>query len=148
GAVMPPSLRPPTNVVVFQWPCGIAAMHRLPRSDRPRSLAIFVEAPVSSMKTRRRGSRSGCAARQACLRAATSGRSCSLACAVFFEGLRVAIEEAPDRTPRKPLIVLPLQVGGDLRQRDVDGLGKQPEDLAGMSLDPVGALVAALRPRS
>jgi len=82
------------------------------------------------MKTRRRGSSWGCAARQACLRAATSGRSCSLACAVFFEGLPVAIEHAPDRARRKPLTVHPLQMGGDLRQRDVDGLGDQPEDLA------------------
>ena len=56
----------------------------LPAGARPRNRAILVEAPVSSMKTRCRGSRSGCASNQASRRAATSGRSCSLACAVFF----------------------------------------------------------------
>ena len=59
----------------------------------------------------------------------------------------MAIEEPPDRTRRKPLAVLPLQMGGDLRQRDVDCLGDQAKDLAGVGLDPVGALVAALRER-
>jgi len=28
GASRPPSLNPPTNVVVFQCPCGTAATHR------------------------------------------------------------------------------------------------------------------------
>jgi hypothetical protein len=43
-----------------------------------------VERPVSSMKIRRSGSRSGCAANHASRDAATSGRSCSVACADFF----------------------------------------------------------------
>src|SRR4029079_13560110 len=119
GAVIPLCLSAPTKVVVFQWPCGTLAMQRVPRCERPRSRAILVDAPVSSMNTRRAGSRSGCAARQACLALTTSARSCSLACAVFFECLGMAIETSPDRALRKPLTVLPCQVLGDLGQRDV-----------------------------
>ena len=59
----------------------------------------------------------------------------------------MAIEKSPDRTRRKPLTVLSLQMDDDLRQRDVGGLGDQPKDLAGVGLDPVRPLVAALRAR-
>src|SRR4030095_13053460 len=97
------------------------------------------------MKTRRCGSSSACVARQACLRAATSGRSCSLACAVFFERHGVAIEEAPNHALCKSLAVPTLQMAGNLRQRDVARRGDQPEDLLGMGLDPIRALVATLR---
>src|SRR3990172_7543931 len=99
------------------------------------------------MKTRRAGSRSGCAARQISLSLTTSGRSCSLACAVFFEGLRVAIEEAPDRARRKPCAVLTLQMIGDFGERDVDLVGYEPEDFCGVAFDPARALVASLRTR-
>jgi hypothetical protein len=94
---MPDRRSAPVKVVVFQCPCGTGARQRCPRLARPRSRAILVEAPVSSMKTKLSGSRSGCAWNQACRRATTSGRSCSLACAVFFNGHAVPIEEAPDR---------------------------------------------------
>src|SRR5581483_8893331 len=127
--------------------CGRLARQRVPRCERPRRRAILVEAPVSSMKTSRAGSRSGCAARQACLARATSARSCSLACAVFFERLGVAIQTSPDRARRKALAVRPFQVLGDLRQRDVDLGGYQPQDLLGVSLDPRRALVTTLRAR-
>jgi hypothetical protein len=110
----------------------------VPRSDRPNSRAILVDAPVSSMKTRRCGSSSACVARQACLCTATSGRSCSLACAVFFERHGVAIEEPPNRACCEPLAVPPLQMAGNLKQRDVVRLGEEPEDLLGMSFDPIG----------
>lgn len=59
-----------------------------------------------SMKTRCAGSRSGWASNQACLCTATSGRSCSLACAVFLEGHPVAVEKAPDRARREGDAVL------------------------------------------
>src|SRR3954470_8952587 len=94
------------------------------------------------MKTRRRGSSSACVARQACLRTATSGRSCSLACAVFFERHGVAIEEAPNHALCKPLAVPTLQMAGNLRQRDVASRSDQPQHLLSMGLDPIGALVA------
>jgi hypothetical protein len=35
GATMPLLRRPATKVVVFQWPCGIAARRRWPRGARP-----------------------------------------------------------------------------------------------------------------
>jgi hypothetical protein len=35
GAVCPFALSAPTNVVVFQWPCGIDAAQRVPRGERP-----------------------------------------------------------------------------------------------------------------
>src|SRR6202022_4216510 len=82
-------------------PCGIGARQRLPRFERPRSRAILVEAPVSSMKTSLSGSRLGTSSRQAWRAAATSGLSCSAACAVFFEGHGVTIEETPNRARRK-----------------------------------------------
>jgi hypothetical protein len=44
----------------------------------------LVLAPVSSMKTSLSASTKGCAARQMRRRAATSGRSCSVARSVFF----------------------------------------------------------------
>ena len=80
---------------------------------------IFVEALVSSMKTRQAGSSSDRASNQALRRAATSGLSCSAACAVFFERHGVAIEEAPHRARRERGPMLPAQHLGNLAQRDV-----------------------------
>src|ERR1700710_2323486 len=119
GAVMPSTRSAPVKVVVFQCPCGTAARHRSPCKARPRSRAILVEAPVSSMKTRRFGSRSGWAANQARRRAATSGRSCSAACAVFFEGHAVAVEAAPDGAGPERDAVLGPQQFGQFDQADV-----------------------------
>jgi hypothetical protein len=109
---MPFRRRAPVKVVVFQCPCGTAARHRWPRKARPRSRAILVEAPSitvgarPSMKMRRSGSRSGWASNQALRRAATSGRSCSLACAVFFEGHRVTVEKTPHGAGREGCAML------------------------------------------
>ena len=47
--------------------------------------AILVDAPVSSTKTSLSGSRAGWASNQARRRCSTSGRCCSLACAVFLK---------------------------------------------------------------
>lgn len=52
-AVMPSRLRAPAKGVVFQCPCGTTARQRAPRTARPRSLVLCVEALVSSMKTSR-----------------------------------------------------------------------------------------------
>jgi hypothetical protein len=57
GATIPCSLSPATKVVVFQWPCGIAARRRSPRGARPYRRALLVEAQVSSIKTSDSGSR-------------------------------------------------------------------------------------------
>ncbi len=73
-----------TNVVDFQWPCGILALSRWPRGARPCNHAILVLAPISSMNTRRRGSRSSWPSNHASRRLRTSGRSCSAACPDYF----------------------------------------------------------------
>ena len=139
---MPLSRRPPTKVVVFQCPCGTGARHRSPRGARPRSRAILVEAPVSSMKTRRSGSSSGWRSNQSRRRRRTSGRCCSLACAVFFEGHAVAIQQTPHAARRNPAAVRRLQVGRDLGQGDVGALRDQTQDLLGQCLHPVRMTVA------
>ena len=59
GAMKPLSVRPPTKVTVFQWPCGIAAWQRWPRGAQPRKRAILVESPLSSMKIKFSGANSG-----------------------------------------------------------------------------------------
>ncbi|MER8849959.1 hypothetical protein NKH87_34780, partial [Mesorhizobium australicum] len=116
---MPVRRNAPVKVVVFQCPCGIGDRHRMPRFARPRRRAIFVDAPVSSIKTNRSGSRSGWALNQARRRASTSGRSCSLACAVFFEGHRVTVEKAPDRARREHDRMLRPEKFSQLDQCDV-----------------------------
>ena len=69
GAVMLSTRSSPVKVDVFQCPCGTAARHRSTFRARPRSLAILVEAPVSSMNNRLCGSMSGYAANHARRRA-------------------------------------------------------------------------------
>src|ERR1700731_4166149 len=72
-------------------------MTRRPRLPRPRSRAMLVDVPVSSMKTSFDGSSELCPAFQAIRASATSGRSCSAACAVFFEADALGGKEPPYR---------------------------------------------------
>ncbi len=141
---MPPRRSAPVNVVVFQWPWGTAARQRWPRWARPRRRVILVEAPVSSINTRRCGSRSGWASNQSRRCAATSGRSCSAAWAVFFEGKSVTVEKPPDRTGREAGIVPGAQQIRQLVQTDVllglDG----GQDRFAQRLDMVRSCVTAL----
>src|SRR5258708_38743563 len=95
---MPFWRRPATKVVIFQWPCGTLATSRLPRGQRPRSLVMLVEVPVSSMKTNLLGSSRGCSCFQFARAVRTSSRSCSAACRLFFEGDVVAVAKPPHRT--------------------------------------------------
>lgn len=73
-----------------------------------------------------------------------SGRSCSLACAVFFPRDVVTSEESPERTDAE---AMPLfgEVGLDLHERDVVGPAHQRQDQIRLRLDTVGMAVAALR---
>ena len=137
----------PVKVVVFQWPWGTGARHRWPRLARPRSRAILVVAPVSSIKTRCAGSRSGCASNHASRRVATSGRCCSLACAVFFDRDAVAVEEAPDRAGRETGAMLAPEQVRHLDQRDVHLRIDRRQDHGAECLDPVRPPIAALLPR-
>jgi hypothetical protein len=97
----------------------------------------LVEAPVSSMKTSRVGSRSGCASNQASLRRATSGRSCSLACAVFFDGHGVAVKETPDRAGRKGGTMIAAQHIGQLNEGNVHLRVNRAQDDIPIRLDPM-----------
>src|SRR5229473_2353297 len=85
------------NVKVFQWPCGTLATSRSPRGERPEWRTILVVTDVSSIKTRRFARKDDCSAFSSARAAATSGRSCSAACSVFFEADAVTLVEAPHR---------------------------------------------------
>src|SRR5689334_21168122 len=102
---------------------------------------MLVEAQVSSMKISRSGSRSSWLSHQSCRRFRMSGRSCSLACADFFERDLVPIKEAPDPTDAGEH-TLDLQSGLDLGQRDVAALGNDAQDRGAMALETVRTSVA------
>src|SRR5665647_1341749 len=118
-----------TSVSVFQWPCGTLATRRSPRGERPRCRTILVVTAVSSMKTRRGASSLDCSTFNSARAAATSGRSCSAACRVFFERDVVAFVEAPDRgrTGFQPL--LGLDARRDSRSAQVQEAAENRYDL-------------------
>ena len=82
------------------------ALSRSPLGARPRRRAMLVDAQVSSMNTRRSGSRSSWASNQSQRRVRMSGRFCSAACAVFFKRQAAAVEEGPKRRPSRIHITL------------------------------------------
>ena len=75
----------------------VAAWHeartRSPLGPHPRSGAMLVLIQVSSMNTRRRGSRSACHERQRRRLRAMSARACSRANSVFFKPQPLASQE-------------------------------------------------------
>src|SRR5258708_16894032 len=85
------------NVRVFQCAWGTLATRRLPRGERPEWRPIWVVTDVSSIKTSRRAHKDDCSAFSAARAAATSGRSCSAACSVFFERDAVPLVKSPNR---------------------------------------------------
>src|SRR6266849_3739709 len=89
---------------------------------------MFVDAEVSSMNTRRRGSSLACSLRHALRAAATSGRSCSAACRLFFKGEIEMIEKPRDRRFTNHHL-LPCQPNSQFSQRDVRLLGNPLLDL-------------------
>src|SRR5215212_1421444 len=84
------------KVSVRQRPCGTLATSRCPRTQRPWRRVILVFAHVSSRKTKRAGSSRLWYFFHCTRRRATSGRSCSLACRLFFETDACMLEEVPD----------------------------------------------------
>src|SRR5918994_5814679 len=108
---------------------------------------MLVDAQVSSMNTRRSGSRSSWSSNQASRRFRTSGRSCSEACAVFFARDLVTAAEAPERghADRRALAgKFRLQLGqGQVGYRIEGGADQAGMDL-GLVREPVTAL--QLRP--
>src|SRR5208283_1432807 len=119
----------------------MAARNRRPRRQRPLLRARFVEAPVSSMKTSFVGSRSSCPANHSRRRFWTSARCCSSACAVFFKGDLVTVEETPQHGDRKALAAIGDQPLLDLEQREVRAAPDQAQEIVAMRLDPAGAAV-------
>jgi hypothetical protein len=105
---------------------------------------FLVEAPVSSIKTGFSGSSCGASSRQAWRAAATSGLSCSAACALFFEGHTVTVEKAPNRARRKRRSPLGFEHLGELNQGHIRlGLDRTHDRLM-VLFNALGALVAAL----
>src|SRR5208282_1341099 len=125
----------------------MAARKRRPRRQRPYLRARLVEAPVSSMKTSFVGSRSSCPANHSRRRLCTSARCCSSACAVFFKGDLVTIEETPQHGDRKALTAIGDQPLLDLKQRDVRLAPDQAQEIVAMRFDPAGPPVAPRRRR-
>src|ERR1700757_2202262 len=95
------------------------------------------------MKTSLSGSSCGTNSRQAWRAAATSGLSCSAACALFFEGHAVTVEKTPNRARRKPRPLLRFEHFGDLNQSHVRPGLDRPHDRVVVLFDAPGALVAA-----
>src|SRR5271166_1614698 len=95
---------------------------------------MFVEAQVSSMNTRRAGSRSSCPANQSrrCLR--TSERCCSSACAEKHGG-------------REPLAAIGDQAFLDFQQRHVRPAANETEQIVAMGLYSTGTTVSPRRSR-
>jgi hypothetical protein len=120
-----------------------AATSLWPRRERPQRRAILVEAPVSSTNTSRPGSSITWLFFQSMRAAATSSRSCSAACAVFFKTHSMPLEEPPHRgrADAEPAIakrVTHLHQGYVRRRR------YRVQDPSGIGFNPVRAVVAAL----
>ena len=95
------------------------------------------------MKISRSGSRSGWLSNQAWRRRATSGRSCSLACAVFFKRDPTPGKEAMHRAAGEALRMIAFQHGDQLVQRDVPASLYGGQSHLAERLDPVRPLIAA-----
>src|ERR1700746_1324974 len=119
----------------------MAARNRRPRRQRPLLRARLVEAPVSSMKTSFVGSRSSCPANHSRRRLCTYARCCSSACAVFFKGNLVTIEETPQHRARKALAAIGDQPFPDLEHRDIRPAPDQAQEIVAIRLDPAGAAI-------
>src|SRR5215467_6214743 len=105
-ALLPLRRSAATKVLVFQCHCGTRPIRRSPRGQRPLSRTILVLAAVSSTKTSRAGSNMPCSRIQRRRARATSARSCSAACRLFFESNLVTLKEAPDRGAAASNLVL------------------------------------------
>src|SRR6516225_10788795 len=79
---------------------------------------MFVDAAVSSMNTSLLGSSLGCILNHALRAAATSGRSCSAACRLFFKSEAQMAKEAENRGLADSHILV-RQSSLELSQRDV-----------------------------
>src|SRR4051794_13477454 len=86
---------------------------------------MLVVAEVSSRNIRRSGLRAGWRRMKAWPASATSGRCCSVACRLFFEGDVVSLEKARDGAPPNSDGVPLDQRAADLLHRQVRLVGDQ-----------------------
>ncbi len=96
GAVMPLARSPARNVMVDQRMNGTAATRRSPCVAQPRVRVMLVLAQVSSTKISRSGSTRPWYRFQRSRLRATSGRSCSAARRLFFEGQARVAKKTPN----------------------------------------------------
>ena len=132
------------KVVVFQCPCGTAARQRSPRLDRPRSLAILVEAPRLVDEDQLVGIEvelsvepglPGLEDILALLLRRVSG--------LFFERQALPVEKGPDRGDPDRETALARQPLGNLGERDVlRAFVDQPEDEVRVRVEPGAARLA------
>src|SRR5437868_173003 len=97
GAVILLWRRAATKVMVFHVPSGTLPITRSPRGARPLSRTRFVLTAVSSINTSRAGSSRPCSRIQRRRARATSARSRSAACRLFFKGDVVTMEKTGER---------------------------------------------------
>src|SRR5580692_7149403 len=95
------------------------------------------------MNTRRRALSDGCSAFSSARAAATSGRSCSAACRVFFEGDVVTLIESSHRTPPGLELLLAGEPRADLVERQVGLRGDEVEQPLLVRLERRAAVAGA-----
>src|SRR5450631_4624490 len=95
------------------------------------------------MNTRRGALREGCSAFSAARAAATSGRSCSAACRVFFERDLVTIVEAPDRARSNLELLRAAEPQADVIERQVRLRGDKIEQPLLMLVQRRAAMASA-----
>src|SRR5215204_4437475 len=107
---------------------------------------MLVDAQVSSMKTSRSRSSLPWLSRQASRRFKTSGRSCSVAWAVFFARDLMALEEAADHAIAKGQALF-AQAMTQFLDGDIGRRLEQSHDRRPMGINPVRLAVSALNSR-
>src|ERR1700678_4130276 len=95
------------------------------------------------MNTRRRALSDGCSAFHSARAAATSGRFCSAACRVFFEGDIVTLIESPDRAPPGLELLFADKPRADLVERQVGLRSDEVEQPPLMRLERRAAMAGA-----
>src|SRR5437660_10782756 len=131
GATMPVWRRPAINV--SQWPIGASLTKRSPHGFQPLSLIMLVVTAVSSINTRRAGSRNPCSRIQKRRRCPCSAPFRSAARRLFFNGDAMASKKSGKRAAAAwdtPLV----KRRNDLIQREVRFLADKGEDLPGVLL--------------
>jgi hypothetical protein len=112
------------NVIVFQAPSGTRPITLLPRGARPLSRTMLVVTAVSSRNTSLAGSSSPCSRIQRRRARATSARSRSAACRLFFKGEIMPMKKTRERAAAGSN-AMPLKLRDGFFQGQVRLLGNQ-----------------------